>query len=409
MDSWNLFPPKQDLLKSETKSADDQQINVNAHMHTPYSFSAFESVEQAIQLASEQDVRVVGINDFFTTDGYQSWAEACANNRLFPLFNIEFIGLSKEDQDNNIRINDPSNPGRIYISGKGLSYPFYLEEPYLSKLAALKPESNNHAMLMCDKLNQHLSDIQVGFQLDYNQIMKTHTKGMLRERHLAKVLREKVYEIAQTDQDINNLFQKIFSGKALQSDINKHAAVENEIRGVLLKSGGPAFVPENPDSFLPMETVRGIIINAGGIPTYPLLADDKNGKFTDFEEDKKKLARILKARGFFSVEFITIRNTTKVLEKYASYFEDEGFVVSFGSEHNTPELSPIKLYTTDSIGLTDTLKKINYRGACVIAAHQYLMATQGSGYLSADGTALINERENFISLGNKIIQYFLNN
>ena len=42
---------------------------------------------------------------------------------IFPLLNIELIGISKEDQDAGIRVNDPSNPGRTYISGKGLSFP----------------------------------------------------------------------------------------------------------------------------------------------------------------------------------------------------------------------------------------------------------------------------------------------
>jgi predicted metal-dependent phosphoesterase TrpH len=44
-------------------------VNVNAHLHTPYSFSAFESLTQALDLALEQGVRVVGINDFYSMDG----------------------------------------------------------------------------------------------------------------------------------------------------------------------------------------------------------------------------------------------------------------------------------------------------------------------------------------------------
>jgi len=165
------------------------------------------------------------------------------------------------------------------------------------------------------------------------------------------------------------VYEKIF-GQPAKSDVNDIAAIENEIRSRLLKAGGAAFVPEDPKAFLPMETVQHIIEAAGGIPTYPFLADDAKGNFTDFEGDLQKAADTLKKRGFRSVEFITTRNTTAVLEQYAGYLEDEGFIVTFGSEHNTPAMEPIKLRTRDAAELSDKLKAINYRGACAIIEHQ---------------------------------------
>ena len=79
----------------------------------------------------------------------------------------------------------------------------------------------------------------------------------------------------------------------------------------------------------------------------------------------------MKKRGFNSVEFITTRNTTKVLEEYSGYLQDEGFTVTFGSEHNTPALEPIKLRTSDHPeGLSEKLRITNFRGACKVVAHQ---------------------------------------
>ena len=118
---------------------------------------------------------------------------------------------------------------------------------------------------------------------------------------------------------------------------------------------------------------------AGGIPTYPFLADDAKGNFTDFEQDLQKCADTLKKRGFKSCEFITTRNTTEVLEKYAGYLVDEGFTVTFGSEHNTPALEPIKLRTSNCADLSDKLKEINYTGACLVAAHQNGLSTVEEG------------------------------
>ena len=322
-------------------------FDVNAHIHTPYSFSAFASVDEALDHAAAEGVKVVGINDFYSMDGYAAWKEGCAARGLFPLFGIEFISLNAEDQAAGLRVNDPNNPGRTYISGKGLACPPVLSGEALRQLEAVKAESNAQVERMCERLNQWLKGQGSTIQLDFQEIKAKLTQGSVRERHLAKALRMAMYP-----------------------DSDEPAKIENDLRSKLLKAGGAAFVPESPEAFLPMETVQGIIEAAGGIPTYPFLADDAKGNFTDFEADLQKAADILKKRGFRSVEFITTRNTTAVLEQYAGYLEDEGFIVSFGSEHNTPAMEPVKLRTRDAEGLSPRLKAINWRGACAIAAHQ---------------------------------------
>ena len=353
--------------------------DVNAHLHTPYSFSAFESVTQALDLAAGEGVKVVGINDFYSMDGYKEWSEECGRRRLFPLFNIEFISLNAEDQAAGLRVNDPNNPGRTYISGKGLAYPVVLKGKEARQLAAVKAESNAQVERMCAKLNGHLDAVGAGFRISFDEVRDRLTRGSIRERHLATAVRLAVDAKCASEAGKRALYEKTFSGTPLKADPANRAAVENEIRSRLLKAGGAAFVPEDPKAFLPMETVQRIIEAAGGIPTYPFLADDAKGCFTDFEGDLEKAAATLKRRGFRSVEFITTRNTTAVLERYAAYLEDEGFVVTFGSEHNTPALEPIRLRTRDAEVLTEKLREINWRGACAVAAHQAGLDSPAAG------------------------------
>ena len=117
-------------------------------------------------------------------------------------------------------------------------------------------ESNAQVEAMCRKLNGILLKVNAGFILDIRWIKNTLTKGMFRERHLAKALRLKVYETCENDEEkIKTTFSKIFGGKELKSLLNDVAGVENEIRGILLKAGGGAFVPEDPKAFLPLKTV----------------------------------------------------------------------------------------------------------------------------------------------------------
>lgn len=377
---------------------------VNAHLHTPYSFSAFSGVEDALDRALAENVKVVGVNDFYTTSGYEAWNDGCQKRHLYPLFNIEFISLNEEDQKAGLRVNDPGNPGRTYLSGKGLAFPFRLAEPFATQLADVRKEANAQVESMCAKLNQVLDEKQAGFQLDYQWICDHLTKGSIRERHLAKALRMKVYEYCHNDAEaIRAMLRNLWGGKELKAAVENEAGVENEIRGNLLKAGGAAFVPEDPKAFLPMQTVCDIILAAGGIPTYPFLADDAKGGYTDFECDLEKVAKTLRQRGFYSVEFITTRNDVKLLEKYASYLHDQGFVVTLGSEHNTPAMEPVELFARGKAPLSERLLQINYEGACVVAAHQHLVKQGLPGYVDAKGVGDVAHRDEFIKMGDELI------
>ena len=348
--------------------------DVNAHVHTPYSFSAFADVAEALDRAAVEDVRVIGINDFYSMDGYGEWYDGCKARGLYPLMGIEMIALSADDQRVGRRVNDPNNPGRTYLSGKGLDYPVTLAGKEAEWLERVREESNRQVARMCAKLNDWLDKKQAGFRLDYDEMVRTLTRGSLRERHLAKALRLAAERFIgrQSNESASRLadFYEHICNRPMKSSVTDVAGVENELRSYLLKAGGAAFVPEESAAFLPVETVCRIIRAAGGIPTYPFLADDAKGQFTDFEEDLMQAADMLRARGILSVEFIPTRNTTAVLEQYAGYLEDEGFIVTFGSEHNTPAMEPLRLHTRDADHLSDKLRMMNWRGACRIAAHQ---------------------------------------
>lgn len=259
---------------------------------------------------------------------------------------------------------------------------------------------------MCAKLNELLAEQQTGIVLDFEWIEKNLTGGSIRERHLAKALRMKAYETfgEENQETLTAFFTKLFGGKPLKSKLSNVAGVENEIRGNLLKSGGAAFVAETPAAFLPMEDVRKIILAAGGIPTYPFLADDANGNFTQFEADVRATAAELKKRGIFSVEFITTRNSIEVLERYAGYLHDSGFVVTFGSEHNTPAMESIELFARGGVPLTPRLRQIGYEGACVVAAHQDIVQSGMQGYVDSRGVADIDKRDEYVAYGDKVIK-----
>ncbi len=403
---FTVLPETQELLNWYKIQHKTEVPNINGHIHTPHSFSAFSSIEQAFQLAKSEGVSVLGINDFYTTDGYDEFAELAQKHNIFPLFNIEFMALQNDLQSAGIRVNDPSNPGRTYFSGKGLRQPAKMSEASFKKVKDLQIESNHQTFEMVGKLNAFFVERGIDIQFDAKEVQKRLAKNLFRERHIAQAIRIAVFEKAKSEQERKDLFTQIFSGKEPKSAIDNVAGLENEIRGNLLKAGGAAFVPEDPKAFLSLEEVMEIIIDAGGIPCYPVLLDFGNANFTDYEADKEKLLKELKSKNVFSIELIPGRNNFNILKDFVKYFNENGFVITFGTEHNTPQLDPMKISCGGGIDLDDELKQINYEGTAVVAAHQYLIANGKEGYLK-NGIAKTSEKAYFIELGKAVIANFM--
>ncbi len=358
-------------------------------------------------MAQEEKVQVLGINDFYTTDGYGEFNTLAKQRLIFPLFNIEFMSLQKDLQAVGVRVNDPNNPGRTYFSGKGLRYPVRLNADMIARLFQVQDESNRQTAQMIEKLNTFLEELNAGFSFTFEEMKAQYAKNLLRERHIAKALREAVVGKFPSEEEQKAFFAKLFSGKEPKSAMSDFAGLENEIRGNLLKSGGRAFVPEDDKAFLSLEQVKELIIQAGGIPCYPVLLDNPKGEFTDFEGDYEKLYEQLVAKDVYMLELIPGRNKPEILGEFVNFFNDRGFVVTFGTEHNTPQLDPITVYGGDGKELSPAMKKIGYEGACVIAAHQYLKSKGQMGYLAKNGKAKVDKRDEFITLGNAVIKKFV--
>ncbi len=403
---FTTFPGSAELLDWHKNQPGKAVPDINGHIHTPHSFSAFSSIEQAFQLAKKEGVEVLGINDFYTTGGYDEFAELALKNKIFPLFNIEFMALQNHLQEAGIRVNDPNNPGRTYFSGKGLRKPAKMSEVSSEKIKTLQEESNRQTYEMVEKLNAFLAANNIEIQFNSTELHKNLAKNLFRERHIAQAIRIAVFEKEVSEAGRKALLQKIFSGKEVKSPIGNVAALENEIRGNLLKAGGAAFVTEDPKAFLSLEEVIDLIIDAGGIPCYPVLLDDPKGVCTGYEADKEKLLHELIKNDVYSIELIPGRNDFNILKDFVTYFNKNGFVITFGTEHNTPQLVPMKITCRGGVPPDSELLQINYEGTAVIAAHQYLIANGDEGYLKGKKAKTV-EKEYFVELGKAVIARFI--
>lgn len=401
------FPALDVLVKEINGVSIPEFREVNGHIHTPYSFSAFSDMENIFSIARNENISVLGINDFYVTDGYDAFHKGCVTNRIFPLFNIEFIGLLKEEQKNGIRINDPNNPGRIYFSGKGLDYPFHTGFMLRRQLKSVIRESQQQIRAMISKLNELIEKHHPALKLSYESIKKDYAHDLVRERHIAKALRILAVKNFTTEEKQLEFIESLYGGKKSKTDLANPAALENEIRSNLLKSGGAAFVEEDERSFLELQKIIMIILKAGGIPCYPVLLDDASGKYTEFEADPQKLWESLKKLKVECIELIPGRNDFSVLKKFVEFFHEKGFIITFGTEHNTPEMIPLTVTTRGGVPLDNDLKRIGWEGACIIAAHQYLRADGRQGYVMPDGKHSAEQKNGLVKLGQLVIEYYL--
>lgn len=401
------YPLPEEIRKKLSNNHLPEFREANAHIHTPYSFSSFPDMETIFSTAVSENIAVLGINDFYVADGFREFNDRSLSSRVFPLFNIEFIGLLKEKQKKGIRINDPNNPGRIYFCGKGLDFPFNPGFINSLKLKSVVRESQTQIKAMISKLNRLIEPVNPSLSLSYDKIKSRHARDMVRERHLARVLRTLVTENFPDPGDQLSFLEKLYGGKKSAADPADHAQLENEIRSNLLKSGGAAFVKEDEDSFPELPSIMKIILKAGGIPCYPVLLDDPSGNFTEFERDRGKLYKSLSDKKIACIELIPGRNSLPVLSDFVHFFHDRNFIVTFGTEHNTPGLAPLTVTAKGNEQLGNDLKQIAWEGVCVIAAHQYLRAKGMQGYIMPDGKPSFDQKRELTYLGKLVIEFFL--
>ena len=388
-----------DAVSAEAGSAGlPKSLTYNSHIHLPPNFSAFETVEQAVELAADQGVQVLGCGNYYDYSVYQRFTETARDKSVFPLFGTEIIALETDLQQKDIRINDPGNPGRHYICGKGISRFEELSSRADELLSGIRNNDTlrmqEMAVKMAGVFSEHGIDTGLDEQAVIARVVKRHGCSAdtvtLQERHLAQAFQEVFFDKVPEDERKQKLTD-IF-GATPQFNPSDAVGVQNEIRSNLMKAGKICFVPE---TFVNLAQAKELIVELGGIPCYPVLADGSK-KRCEYETPLEGLIETLKANHYTMVELITIRNSPEVLAEYVSAIRQAGIAVVAGTEHNTLDLLPIKPACVGAEAVPEEIDAIFKEGICVLAAHAFLKAHGEEGFVDwQEGDA--NERIEYFS------------
>ena len=378
-------------------------LRSNAHIHLPPNFSAFESVDQAVRLAAEQGVRILGASNYYEFSIYEPFAEACLSRGIYPLFGLEIIALLDDVRREGTLINDPGNPGKMYLCGKGITRFTSLTQEARRLIGLIRQADEARMNRMVTLMAGIFTAAGVRTTLDAAGIIERIAQRCgaarelvtLQERHVAQAFQEELCRLL-APHERPRILAEILGGPA-KAEMDDQVGIQNEIRSRLMKVGRPAFVDE---SFVNLEQAYRLILELGGIPCYPTLADGAS-PICGYEDPPEKLIETLKRNRIYCAEFIPLRNDPRVLVRYVKAVREAGFVVTAGTEHNTLDLVPMEPTCRQQEQVPEEIKRIFQEGACVVAAHQYLGLNGQSGYVDGSG----NLNPDFED-GEKRIDYF---
>ncbi len=363
---------------------------LNTHVHLPPNFSAFATAEDAVATAAAEGIGVLGASNFHDHRIYGRFAEAATAAGIVPLFGLEFISVVDALRDAGTKVNDPGNPGRVYLCGKGVD-PFSAPTATASRLMAQVRAADADRMdTLVGLVRARFAEAGIETALTAESIAHEVADRagvpcewvVLQERHVAMAFQEVVFLVVAPERRAD-LLARVFGGP-VGIHVDDPVAVQGEIRSRLMKAGRPAFVAESPVSF---DDAYRIVLETGGIPCYPTLADGAT-PICPWEEPPEALAQRVLARGIHAAELIPIRNRPEVVDAYVAAFREAGIIVTAGTEHNTPHRIPLEPRCVDGTLPSPAARGAFREGTCVVAAHQHLRATGRPGYV--DGAGRLN-------------------
>jgi hypothetical protein len=207
----------------------------------------------------------------------------------------------------------------------------------------------------------------------------------LQERHVAQALQEYIFAQVPAAERVAKLTAILGAAPKIKSP-EDFVGVQNDLRSHLMKAGKPGYVAE---TFIEFGPAMQLISELGGFASYPILADGSS-PICPFEDPVEKLIGSLKERRIYAAELITGRNSLATATAYAKAVRAAGVIVTVGTEHNTLDLIGMVPVCLKNEAVPGELQAIFYEGACVIAAHQFLVAQGKVGYV--DGRGNLNPR-----------------
>jgi hypothetical protein len=352
----------------------------NGHIHTSESFSVFRSPAEAVWQAAREGLAVLGINDHYTVAGHKEFRRACEVAGIAATFSLEAVAVDREAAEAGLKLNDPDNPGRIYLCGKGVTRVPPDSSPEMQSLARMRAALERRNREITSKVNRLFQERMGASGPTWEDVVALTPRGNVTERHVAYAVLLRLREIAVRQGKPLPEIVTACCGTAPPAGCDD-AAFQIFLRAKLLKAGAPCFVREDPAAFVPVAELRRIFLAFGSIPTYPVLGNPVLAG----EQDIEALLDRLETLGFYAVEVIPTRNTRERLREIVFAARRRWWPVFNGTEHNTPESRPL----LDPFALDPEFEPWFRQSTALLLGHQRLVAQGEQGFVDLEGRPTI--------------------
>jgi hypothetical protein len=356
---------------------------VNLHIHTNESFSVFSSPTESVWYACQEGIEYFGINDHYSIAGHEEFGRACRIAGLRAAFSIEAIGRDSEAQNAGNRYNDPGNPGRLYLVGKGVVRDLKPGSPGYKTLATMRGAIRERNRKILVKLNDYAASRGVELSLSYDAVEGLTPSGNATERHVVQsfcLAVEKKYPDVQERADT----YKLLIGELPESGIVEDpAALQDLVRSRLVKNGRPCFVEEDDRAFTSLENLVSMYLEYGAVPTYPFMGNP----ITEEEADLDILLERVQKKKMYALDMIDYRTEIGRAYEIMNAARTYQLPLFIGTEHNTKSMMPLVGPVEREPGLMDYFEK----SARFVIGHQLLSSMCGFGAVDDQGNPRIQD------------------
>jgi hypothetical protein len=293
---------------------------------------------------------------------------------------MEAVALDRPAQQGGLRLNDPNNPGRCYLTAKSVTRALPAGGRGAAALGRMRAALTERNRQLVANLNRHLVSIGARVQISMEQVEALTPAGNTTERHVIQTLAEAVLA---AEADAGAVFTAL-CGSA-PPDLTTAAVLHDFLRGKLVKAGCPDYAPELPEAFLSIEDMAAMYLEMGAIPTYPVLGNP----VCELEEDIPAMIARLEALKIFALEVIPNRNTPERLTAIVEAAGAAGIPIFTGTEHNTKTPGPL----TDKYSPHEPFRTAFFEGALVALGHAAEIKRGNLGYVTPEGGLRFNDRE----------------
>jgi len=356
------------------------QRGTNCHIHTSESFSVFRSPTEAVWQGAREGLAVLGINDHYTIAGHEEFRRACEIAGIAAAFSLEAVAMDRDAEAQGVLLNDPDNPGRVYLCGKGVTRVPSDSSAEMRNLSRMRAALERRNREITEKVAALFEERMQADGPTWESVRALTPRGNATERHVAWATLARLRAWAATQGvPLTEAISKCCG--AAPPPAADDAALQIFLRAKLLKAGAPCFVREAEEAFVSVEELRRIFLAYGSIPTYPVLGNP----VTSGERDIAALLQRLEEAGFYAVEVIPHRNTRQRLSEIVSTARRRWWPVFNGTEHNTPEAKPI----LDPFALDPEFEPWFRASTALLLGHQRLVAQGQAGYVDLEGRPAI--------------------